>query len=142
MAFQELLRVRSVKHVEQNAFDGGVSHRGFPGCVDCPSARSGSGARSRGLPIQGFLDSSISHRRPQPLWCPIKDLLQFRHFGAAAFQPWISWIFEFPTAVHNFYGVLLRIYYNFVILEPRPSNLGFLGFLNFPPPSATSMVSY
>ena len=35
MAFQELLRVRSVKHVEQKAFDGGVSHRGFPGCVDC-----------------------------------------------------------------------------------------------------------
>ena len=35
MAFQELLRVRSVKHVKQKAFDGGVSHRGFPGCVDC-----------------------------------------------------------------------------------------------------------
>ena len=34
MAFQELLRVRSIKHVEQKAFDGGVSHRGFPGCVD------------------------------------------------------------------------------------------------------------
>ena len=35
MAFQELLKVHSVKHVEQKAFDGGVSHRGFPGCVDC-----------------------------------------------------------------------------------------------------------
>ena len=35
MAFQELLRVRSVKHVEQKAFDGGVSHRGFPARVDC-----------------------------------------------------------------------------------------------------------
>ena len=35
MAFQELLRVRSVKHVEQKAFDGGVSHHGFPACVDC-----------------------------------------------------------------------------------------------------------
>ena len=35
MPFQELLRVRSVQHVEQRAFDGGVSHRGFPGCVDC-----------------------------------------------------------------------------------------------------------
>ena len=35
MAFQELLRVRSVKHVEQKASDGGVSHGGFPGCVDC-----------------------------------------------------------------------------------------------------------
>ena len=35
MAFQELLKVRSVKHVEQKAFDGGVSHRGFPGCADC-----------------------------------------------------------------------------------------------------------
>ena len=34
MAFQKLLRVRTVKHVEQNAFHGGVSHRGFPGCVD------------------------------------------------------------------------------------------------------------
>ena len=27
--------MRSVKHVEQKSFDGGVSHRGFPGCVDC-----------------------------------------------------------------------------------------------------------
>ena len=26
---------RRVKHVEQKAFDGGVSHRGFPGCVEC-----------------------------------------------------------------------------------------------------------
>ena len=34
MAFQELLKV-CVEHVEQKAFDGGVSHRGFPGCVDC-----------------------------------------------------------------------------------------------------------
>ena len=37
MAFQELLKVHSVKHAEQKAFDGGVSHRGFPGCVDCCS---------------------------------------------------------------------------------------------------------
>ena len=35
MAFQELLNVHGVKHVEQKAFDGGVSHRGIPGCVDC-----------------------------------------------------------------------------------------------------------
>ena len=35
MALHELLRVCSVTHVEQKAFDGGVSHRGFPGCVDC-----------------------------------------------------------------------------------------------------------
>ena len=35
MAFRELLKVHSVKHVEQKAFDGGVSNRGFPGCVDC-----------------------------------------------------------------------------------------------------------
>ena len=27
--------MHSVKDVEQKAFDGGVSHRGFPGCVDC-----------------------------------------------------------------------------------------------------------
>ena len=40
MAFQELLRVRSVKYVEQKAFDGGVSHRGFPGCVDCRPAHN------------------------------------------------------------------------------------------------------
>jgi hypothetical protein len=35
MAFQELLKVHNGKHVEQNAFDGRVSHRGFPVCVDC-----------------------------------------------------------------------------------------------------------
>ena len=40
MAFHELLRVRSVKHVEQKAFDGGVSRRGFPGCVDCRALRN------------------------------------------------------------------------------------------------------
>ena len=42
MAFQELLKVHSVKHVEQKAFDGGVSHRGFPGCVDCRSSWAGA----------------------------------------------------------------------------------------------------
>ena len=39
MAFQELLKVRSAKYVEQKAFDGGVSHRGSPGCVDCVAVR-------------------------------------------------------------------------------------------------------
>ena len=71
MAFHELLRVRSVKHVEQNAFDGGVSHRGFPVGVDCMLGRvskffipmalrqmhqPGSSARS--------IYISFSHREP------------------------------------------------------------------------------
>ena len=33
------------------------------------------GGSSRDFPIQDFLDFSIFHRRPQPLWHPIKDLL-------------------------------------------------------------------
>ena len=35
MAFKQLLKVRSAKCVDQKAFDGRVSHRGFPACVDC-----------------------------------------------------------------------------------------------------------
>ena len=55
----------------------------------------------------------------------------------------IFWIFRFSTAVHNLYGVLLQIYYNFVILELRPAyHPGFFGSFDFPPPSTTSMVSY
>ena len=45
MVFYELLRMRSVKHVEKMAFDGGVSHRCFPGCVDCVDARPRSGVQ-------------------------------------------------------------------------------------------------
>ena len=41
MAFQELLKVHSVKHVEQKAFHGGGSHRGVPGCVDCGDTSEG-----------------------------------------------------------------------------------------------------
>ena len=37
-AFEEVLKVQSAKHVEQKAFDGRVSHRGFPACVDCRSS--------------------------------------------------------------------------------------------------------
>ena len=48
MAFQELLRVRSVKHVEQKAFDGGVSHRGFPACVDYSDGLESTAARRNG----------------------------------------------------------------------------------------------
>ena len=40
MAFQEPWKVQSVKHVEQKAFVDGVSHRGFPGCVDWSSLSS------------------------------------------------------------------------------------------------------
>ena len=55
MAFHELLRVRSVKHVEQNAFDGGVSHRGFPGCVDCsPGEASATGVAGTAAPRQSM----------------------------------------------------------------------------------------
>ena len=48
----------------------------------------------------------------------------------------------FSTAVHNLYGILLKIYHNFVNLEPRPSNPEFLGFFGFSSPSTTAMSSY
>ena len=48
MAFQELLNVHSLKHVEQKAFDGGVSHRGFPGCVDCRAVLKAGDATNLG----------------------------------------------------------------------------------------------
>ena len=60
MAFQQLLRVCSVKHVEQKAFESGLSHRGFPGCVDwscqlgeAPTARYHHLCRSRSGPASG-----------------------------------------------------------------------------------------
>ena len=46
------------------------------------------------------------------------------------------------TAVHTLYGILLKIYHNFVILDPRPSNPEFLGFFGFSSPSTTTMNSY
>ena len=46
------------------------------------------------------------------------------------------------TAVHTLYGILLKIYHNFVILDPRPSNPEFLGFFGFSSPSTTTMYSY
>ena len=53
------------------------------------------------------------------------------------------WISRFSIAVHNLYGILFKIYYNFVILELRPAyHPGFFGSFDFPPPSTTSMVSY
>ena len=66
MAFQELSRVRSVKHVEQKAFDGGVSHRGCPGCVDCgilalqPAAPCHERIEVRRFVVQGVLQTSRS----------------------------------------------------------------------------------
>ena len=41
----EILKVHIGQHVEQKAFDGRVSHRGFPACADCRWEASGEAAR-------------------------------------------------------------------------------------------------
>ena len=54
---------RRVKHVEQKAFDGGVSHRGFPGCVDC------------GCPRKPLLPPLLSEVLPLVEFAPEPDIL-------------------------------------------------------------------
>ena len=69
MALQELLKVHSVKHVEQKAFDGGVSHRGFPGCVDCRGRRHSPWHGSHPLPwgtVRAVVAFGALHREGLP----------------------------------------------------------------------------
>ena len=71
MAFQELLRVRSVKHLEQEEFDGGVRHRGFPACVDCclqdrEQLRGLRQAQDHATWVQGFRESMNRARSVEP----------------------------------------------------------------------------
>ena len=66
MAFHELLRVRSVKHVEQKAFSGGGSHRGFPGCVDCSGPNLARSAFGGGGPAREERGRSRLERSPGP----------------------------------------------------------------------------
>ena len=68
--------VRSVKHVEQKAFDGGVSHRGFPGCGDCSSPRGqGMPLREAALQLLGDADLCAARCAPEYLDFPAQYLL-------------------------------------------------------------------
>ena len=45
IACEEVLQDHSAKHVEQKVFDGQVSHRGFPDCVDCRGSTNQAAVR-------------------------------------------------------------------------------------------------
>ena len=62
--------------MEQKAFDGGVSHRGFPGCVDC-STRAWR-EHPPGLKVQKFMATTTemanNARGATVLYIPDDDL--------------------------------------------------------------------